>query len=296
MPLGFVVYFSVMKVFGTICVLLLIGLLSCVLFVLSESWDACRGKIECIEENASEGSSIPLGENTYFLSSIYNDKRNSKYGTNQVRNELFVANKKTNEIEQLTSSKSHISALAYSPQLALIVFAQAQAIDPIFGYIPTMNSPGKFRDFRLFSLDLSADVKTISLLNPMSFSEIHRMGFDKTGKKLIFQTIYGSQSIQFLHLETHEMEEIVPDSKLFWWHPKTPTIYSIEKIDSERNEVYFNALDGYVSAEDRSFVYNMYKMNLDTKSVVKLTHHPAYRGARVIPDNEPVNSPPVRVQ
>ncbi len=268
-----------MKFFGTVCCLLIaMGMCAITVFVLSESWDDCQGDADCIQRNQYGRNSLTIGAKRFFLSSIYKDKRNAKYKGNHRRNELFVKDIETHAIQQLTFDKSHISALAYSPALKSIVFAQAQWNDPAFAYIPVINSPGKFGNFKLFSLDLSGDGMEISPLQHEGFSEIKTLGFDKTGKKLIFQTIYGSNSIKAINLETNRIEEIVPESELFWWDPKAPMFFSIQKIDSGRNVIYFKALDGYLSKENRGFVYNEYSMNLDTKVVTRRTDRPFYRG------------------
>ena len=270
------------KLFITISIIILISLASFTLFILLENWDICKENTECIHQNTSEreNDNITVGDKIYFLSSIYKDKRNAKYGVNQIRNELFVSNVNTGEIQQLTFDKSHISAIAYSPQAKSIIFSQAQWSDPTFGYIPVINGPGKFGSFKLFSLDLAQDGLKISPLAQEAMPEIHILGFDKTSKKLLFQTLYRTEYFQVLYIETNNLEKIIPESELFWRNLKAPITFSMQKIDSGKSDVYFKVRDGYISQEDSSFVYNTYKMNLDTRVVKKLTYTPTYRIAR----------------
>ena len=265
-------------------VLLVLAAIGIIAFVHSESWDACKGNAECIQENISERESgqVTVSGREFFLSSIYRDKRNRKYGRNQVRNELFVRNQKTGAIQQLTFGKSHISSLAYSAKAGKLVFAQSHSTDPFFGYLPAINSPGKFRDFQFLSVDLKQEELDIVPLNSDDLDQVPVLGFDRAGEELIYQTIYDNESFQIFNLNTNEVDEIVPESFHFGWHPDFPAYVALQKIDSENNDIYFKALDGYVSKEDSSFLYNLYKLNLDTKAVDKITDTPFYRSSEVV--------------
>lgn len=221
-----------------------------------------------IKENANKALTILFEKDhkKVFVSNIYKDKE---------LGDLFL--EKPNEnIIQITNDKQNISVLLLDTKRNGVIYGQSQNDRKLPKLVAPLiiNSPVRFSNYKIVFYDLNRDTLKglLDLSSQNIMGIIENMSFLDNGKTLTFQTHYGE--IFFLDLNSPQKAVKFIPTVHYPSQFKFDELFNL-KTDGKKNLI-FDAISGYKSEKDKSYVYNTFQYNLESHQVKRITNTPFY--------------------
>lgn len=222
-----------------------------------------KEKPEDVRKHANEAMTVSISNgDKIFVSNVYKDKELA---------EVYLE-KKDKQLLKLSDGKQNISSLLLSKDEDGLFFSQSQNVSSLPKPLESLviNAPSRFSHYRIMFYDFKKEKSqlVLNLSDEDIVGTVANMAFLHDGRILAFQTNYGK--IYFVNLER--------ESKVVVFDPKHDFMYSdFYKMRTDgKSNLIFDAVSGYKSNNDRSFVYNTFKYNLDDKTIERITDHAFY--------------------
>lgn len=223
-----------------------------------------------IKAQANKDLVLPFNDqgNKVFVSHIYNDKE---------LGEVFLQVPDGNLI-QISNRKQHISSLLFDNNRNSVIYGQSQEDSKLPKILepPIINAPSRFSKYQIkfYGLNDNSTKVLLDLSQAGVVGSVANMAFLDDGSTLTFQTAYGNIYFVDLNNALHA-EHTIKASK---FKPEVQAeqflyddFYNL-KTDG-KHSLIFDAISGYKSQINQTFVYNTFKYDIQTHQLDRLTNN-----------------------